>query len=135
MNVRSIRLILMTTMATMVAVPGHLHGRAPQATQEDHAQHHPAVQEAPAMPTPMPEAPVPAASMAMNAMDQKLEELVKRMNAASGVAKVDAMAAVINAMVDQHKAMRNSMMPMMPAASMKMMGDGNAKQMNGASKK
>jgi len=42
----------------------------------------------------------------MEADDAKLEELVAAMNAAQGQAKVDAIAAVLNEMVSQRRAMR-----------------------------
>lgn len=41
--------------------------------------------------------------------DQKLEELVAKMNAAQGEAKVDAIAAVLNELVAQRKQMRQHM--------------------------
>jgi len=48
----------------------------------------------------------------MQAMDQrqaKLEQLVAAMNAATGEAKVDAIAAVVNEMAAQHKMMHDHM--------------------------
>jgi len=45
-------------------------------------------------------------------MDAKLDELVAAMNAATGQQKVDAMAAVLNELVAQRKAMRQMMMEM-----------------------
>jgi len=52
----------------------------------------------------------------MNAADAKLDELVQTMNAEKGVEKVDAIAAVVTAMVKEQTAMRASM-----ALKMKMM--------------
>jgi len=45
----------------------------------------------------------------MKAGDAKLEALVRDMNAATGDAKVTAMAAVVNELVQQHKAMHGRM--------------------------
>ena len=50
----------------------------------------------------------------MEAMDARLDELVKRMNAATGSKKPDAVAAVINELVAQRKQMREQMMAMQP---------------------
>ncbi len=52
------------------------------------------------------------------AMDDKLQGLVDEMNKATGSAKVDRMAAVINELTTQRKQMHDHMMTMMP----KMMG-------------
>ena len=48
----------------------------------------------------------------MKAADQRLDGLVATMNAASGVAKADATAAVVSEMVTQDRAMRDGMMKM-----------------------
>jgi len=48
----------------------------------------------------------------MKAADQRLEDLVAKMNAASGKEKTDATAAVVNEMVAQRRAMRDGMMKM-----------------------
>jgi hypothetical protein len=48
----------------------------------------------------------------MKAADQRLDELVVKMTAASGQAKVDATAAVVTEMVTQRKTMREGMMRM-----------------------
>lgn len=47
-----------------------------------------------------------------SAMDAKLQSLVSSMNSASGDAKVEAMSAVINELVEQRTQMRNDMMSM-----------------------
>jgi hypothetical protein len=64
----------------------------------------------------------------MIASDTKLDELVKQMNEAKGQAKTDAIAAVVTALVEQHRAMRGMMadgMPMMKG-NPNMMGRGAA---------
>ena len=48
----------------------------------------------------------------MNAADQRLDELVAKMNQASGQAKADAVASVVTEMVAQRKTMRSRMMQM-----------------------
>jgi len=48
----------------------------------------------------------------MKAADQRLDGLVATMNAASGVAKADATAAVVSEMVTEDRAMRDGMMKM-----------------------
>jgi hypothetical protein len=45
----------------------------------------------------------------MKAGDAKLDALVKEMNAATGDAKVNAVAAVVNELVQQHRAMHGRM--------------------------
>jgi hypothetical protein len=45
----------------------------------------------------------------MKANDAKLDALVKDMNAATGDAKVNAMATVVNELVRQHRAMHGRM--------------------------
>jgi uncharacterized protein HemX len=58
----------------------------------------------------------------MAAMDQKLEDLVKKMNDTKGNEKVEAMAAVITELVDQHTKM-HQMMPAQHEMMMKHMGE------------
>ncbi len=48
----------------------------------------------------------------MKAADQRLDELVAKMNAATGTEKADATAAVVNEMVTQRRTMRGGMMKM-----------------------
>jgi hypothetical protein len=48
----------------------------------------------------------------MKAADQRLDDLVAKMNAASGAAEADATAAVVTEMVTQDRAMRDGMMKM-----------------------
>jgi hypothetical protein len=57
----------------------------------------------------------------MKAGDAKLDELVRAMNAATGEAKVTAMAQVINELAKQHQAMHQRM-GMMDQMTMGMMG-------------
>ncbi len=48
----------------------------------------------------------------MKAADQRLDDLVARMNSASGTEKMAATAAVVSEMVTQRRAMREGMMKM-----------------------
>lgn len=48
----------------------------------------------------------------LKAADQRLDDLVTKMNAASGEAKVDATAATVTEMVTQRQTMRDRMMTM-----------------------
>ena len=50
----------------------------------------------------------------MKAADQRLDDLVAKMNAASGMEKADATAAVVNEMVTQRRTMRDGMMKLQP---------------------
>lgn len=62
---------------------------------------------------------------AMKADDAKLEALAKEMTAAAGGAKVDAVAAVVNELVRQHKGMHAHMGEM----HQQMMGMGRGRMM------
>ena len=57
----------------------------------------------------------------MDAMDARLDDLVKKMDAAKGSKKADAVAAVVNELVAQRKQMREHMMTMMPEMMKHMM--------------
>jgi hypothetical protein len=74
---------------------------------QDHAAEHPAQAQRPNM---MDMQKTHAEMMAdMKAGDAKLDALVKEMNAAAGDARADAVAAVVNELVRQHKAMHGRM--------------------------
>lgn len=96
-------------LAALPAVPAN----AWQATAEDHAKHHPGAQAAaqPAAPA-KPGAKSPSA-MDMTASTAKLDELVKKMNAAQGQAKIDAIAELLTALVQTHQSMHDNMSHMM----------------------
>lgn len=57
----------------------------------------------------------------MDAMDSRLDDLVKKMNAATGSKKADAVAGVVNELVAQRKQMREHMMAMQPEMMKHMM--------------
>ena len=62
---------------------------------------------------------------AMHANDQKLDALVKKMNAATGAAKVDAIAELLTALVDDRHAMHQSMQANMSTMMGMMQGRGD----------
>jgi hypothetical protein len=57
----------------------------------------------------------------MQAADQRLDDLVGKMNAASGMEKADATAAVVTEMVTQRRTMRDGMTKMQDAMMAHMM--------------
>jgi len=67
----------------------------------------------------------------MEAMDSKLDDLVKKMNTTKGNSKVDATAAVVNELVAQRKQMREHMMTMQPMMMKHMMEHMHAGMMKG----
>ena len=80
-------------------------------TPAQHEQHHATTPETPDAATPAG----PQANMAaMMSADARLDELVAKMNAAKGDAKVDAIAELLTAVVQNHHMMRGSMMANMP---------------------
>jgi len=117
--------------AALMSAPAH--GR--QVSAEDHAQHHPGGETAPkpATPAPAPQVtPAPQAKgmagMNMMASNAKLDELVKKMNAAQGPAKVDAIAEVLTALVHEHQSMHSNMASMMSTMHNAGAGRGDAKK-------
>ena len=67
----------------------------------------------------------------MEAMDARLDDLVKKMNAATGSRKTDAVAAVVNELVAQRKQMREHMMAMQPEMMQHMMAHMRTGMMKG----
>jgi hypothetical protein len=94
--------------ATLLASPV----RGWQVSAEEHANHHPDAQPADPKSPAAPQAKGPAA-MNMMASNAKLDALAKKMNAAQGQAKVDAMAELLTVLVQTHQAMHNNMSAMM----------------------
>ena len=92
------RLIMIAFLAAaVIASPV----RGWQVTAEDHATHHPGTQAA------APKTAPPAA------VSTRLDELLDKMQAAQGQAKVDAMAELLTALVQSHQAMHADMSTMM----------------------
>ena len=133
MRVRFAILTVIVLFSAVIASPAHLHGlQAAQAQQVD--PHHPGA-DAPDHVT----APDPQSNMmmmgAMMASDARLDELVKKMNAAKGTEKADATAELLTALVQDHRTMRGSMMTNMSMMSnmMSMMNMMNMNMMGGMS--
>ena len=102
--------------AALISAPAH----GWQVSAEDHAKHHPggdaapkAASAAPAPQTPSTPQAKGMAGMNMMASNARLDELVKKMNAAQGQAKVDAIAEVLTALVQDHQSMHGNMASMM----------------------
>jgi hypothetical protein len=93
------------------------------AAAQDHAAAHTAPAQQPNMPDMMKKHEQMMADM--KAGDAKLDALVKEMNAAAGDARVNAVAAVVNELVRQHKAMHGHMGQMHE----QMMGMGRGRMM------
>src|SRR5512138_1782604 len=95
------RLVIVAVVASFAAffmtIPAHLHGQQPDAQQ--HEQHHP--------PATTEQATQQANMMSMmarmKANDARLEDLVQKMNAATGAAKTDAMAQLVTALVEDRR--------------------------------
>ena len=103
MRLRYFQLGGVLVAAALTAVPAH----AWQVSPDEHAKHHPGAQ---ATATPAPQAKGMAG---MKEAGARLEELVAKMNAAQGQAKVDAIAELLTALVQQHQAMHGGMGEMM----------------------
>ena len=110
MRLRYFQLGGVLVAAALTAVPAH----AWQVSPDEHAKHHPAAPAGQATQAPQPSPTPQAKGMAgMKESGARLEELVAKMNAAQGQAKVDAIAEVLTALVQQHQAMHNGMGEMM----------------------
>lgn len=84
-----------------------------QADPQDHQAHHPAEPAQPATPPATKVNAMRNTMMAdMKAQAAKVDALVTKMNAATGNAKVNAMAELLTALVSQHRTMRDGMMQM-----------------------
>jgi hypothetical protein len=109
MKFRIVMLVGASLVAVFISKPAHLRGQqAPEAQQ--HEQHHPATAEPTAQASACQQPDMAKMMAAMKATDQKLDELVKRMNADWGTAKVDVAAELLTALVQDRRAMHESMM-------------------------
>jgi hypothetical protein len=104
--------------AFAVSSPAHLHGQQP--SQTEHEQHHPGTTNQPAQPQPDQQASMMKMMATIRANDQKLDDLVKKMNAAKDNAKVDVIAELLTTLVQDRRAMHESMSNM--SMMMNMMG-------------
>lgn len=115
------RIVLPATLflvAVFTSASAHAQAQAAQAGHEHTAGTAAAVEQQHAgMTAPM---------MDMTAADQKIDALVKKMNAAKGSAKTDAIAELVTALVESQRAMHAMMMPAagnMPMENMPMTGN------------
>jgi hypothetical protein len=99
--------VLSSFVVFLASAPGHLHGQQP--SQEQHEQHHPATTEQAKPAAGDQHAAMMKMMATMHANDQRLDELVKKMNAANGNAKIDAMAELLTTLVQDRRAMHESM--------------------------
>jgi hypothetical protein len=127
MKSRMAILAVMSLFAAFVSKPAHVHGQqVSQSQQQD--PHHPDGTTEPAGPGTADQQANMMNMMnmmsRMKATDTRLDELVKKMNAAKGSAKVDAIAEVVTALVEDRRTasepMMGDMMSMM--RMMNMMG-------------
>ena len=85
----------------------------PLAAQDvQHEQHQQGAATTPGTTAPGPQGGMRGGNMMMGNMmasDAAFDELVTKMNDAKGQAKIDATAEVVNALVQQHRAMRGMM--------------------------
>lgn len=126
MKVRmAIQAALVSFAAMSMTAPAPVRAQQPSpAEQHDHGADAPSDARHGAMMMPMMDMTDMMAKM--HASDQKMDDLVNTMNASTGTAKVDAMAALLTALVQDRKEMHGAMMTMpamdmtnMPAAGMK----------------
>jgi hypothetical protein len=117
-------------VAAFVSSPAPLNGQQPSQAQQ-HEEHHPGTPDQPANVAGDQHGAMMAMMATMHANDQKLDDLVKKMNAAKGNAKVDAIAELLTTLVQDRKAMHESMSNM--STMMNMMGSMDA--MHGRSDK
>jgi hypothetical protein len=97
-----------SVIAIFMSVPAQVRGQ--QASQaQQHEEHHPEAPPSAAIPA-TPDGNMMSMMSRMKASDAKLDGLVKKMNAASGPANVDAIAELLTALVDER---RMAMEPMM----------------------
>ncbi len=102
----------------------------PQTDAQDHQAHHPEAEPAPKPADGM--SAMQGKMMAdMQARDARIADLLAKMKAAQGNAKVDAIAELVTAMAEQHKAMRDGMVQMQGQMMMQM-HEQMMKQMGGA---
>jgi hypothetical protein len=131
---RTPALILATVIVGAAAVPPGLTAQQP-ADAAQHEQHHPgatvppaaAAEAAQAATTPQMRGPMMQRDMKdmsemmarMHANDAKIDQLVKKMQSATGAAKTDAIAELLTTLVEERRTVHGPMMSHM----MSMMGN------------
>jgi hypothetical protein len=94
--------------AILASAPVHLLGQQPSQVQQ-HDQHHPDTPDQPPASADDQHTRMMNMMATMHANDQKVDDLVKKMNAAKGTAKVDAMAELLTTLVQDRRSMQESM--------------------------
>ena len=102
-------LTVVSMVAAFISAPAHLHSQQGSQAQQ-HDQHHPDASAAPAQAAGDQQANMMNMMARMKATEQKLDELVKKMNSARGTEKTDAIAEVLTALVQDQRTMHDSMM-------------------------
>ena len=104
-------------LSAVFTMPSILHGQQPPAAP-NHEQHDHGSATDPGPTATGRQADMSKMMAGMAANDRKLDALVKKMSAAQGAAKVDAMAELLTTLVQDHRMMGERMMMM----KMNMMG-------------
>ena len=107
MKSRFLSLAVLALFGGWIAAPASLYG-LPQTSAAQHDEHHPGAPSQPAVQKPGAKMMVD-----MAASDARIDALVTKMNAATGSKKTDAIAELLTALVEEHRAMRGSMMTRM----------------------
>ena len=111
-----------TLVAALVSTPARLYGRAPQAPDPQHDQHHPLAAAQTATPaTTGSQADMMGMMANMKVTSARLDALVKKMDAATGAAKTAAMAELLTALVEDRRTTCEAMQAQM-TSMMNMMG-------------
>ena len=114
MKSRILILGVISVVTAFVSAPVYLRASQAPPASAQHDQHHSEAAAPPAQATGDQQAGMMAMMAKMKATELKLDELVKKMNAATGPEKVDAIAELLTALVQDHRAMHESMMANMP---------------------
>jgi len=112
---------LISGVAAFASAPTYLRASQTPPASAQHDQHHSEAAAPPAQAAAEQPAGMMAMMAQMKATELKLDELVKTMNAAKGQEKVDAIAKLLTVMVQDQRAMHESMMANMPGMT-NMMG-------------
>jgi hypothetical protein len=122
MKFRIALLAAVSMLTVLISKPAHLHSQQAADVQQ-HEPHHPDTVQRSAQ-AAAGQRDLAKMMATMKANDQRLDELVNKMNAARGTAKVDAIADLLSALVQDRRMMRDSMASHM-STMMNMMGTMN----------
>ena len=109
--------VVLTAFAMLAFAPAGLYAQTTQDQQSQ--QHHPqSAPSAPAQAASQTPLDLTAMMARMNAADEKLEVLVKKMNETTGTARVDVMTKLLSEMVEDRQNMHQMMTAGMMSLSM-----------------